>query len=120
MIDRNEVWFSHILVVVGIVGLGGPAVLLANATFYGQSIFLSLSLSSCCHILNYQAIAWKNQDDYERGGYKMLVNTHKEVRVLIVLPPSSLLTFDGSKCQVWRFDILYLFCSWGLFPMHQA
>eukprot|EP00009_Paramoeba_aestuarina_P002169 CAMPEP_0201515150 /NCGR_PEP_ID=MMETSP0161_2-20130828/6803_1 /ASSEMBLY_ACC=CAM_ASM_000251 /TAXON_ID=180227 /ORGANISM="Neoparamoeba aestuarina, Strain SoJaBio B1-5/56/2" /LENGTH=260 /DNA_ID=CAMNT_0047911899 /DNA_START=41 /DNA_END=820 /DNA_ORIENTATION=- len=27
---------------------------------------------------HFHAIAWKNQDDYERGGYKMLVNTDRE------------------------------------------
>lgn len=40
--------------------------------------FISFFLSICLHLV--QAIAWKNQDDYERGGYRMLVNTHKEVR----------------------------------------
>jgi len=27
---------------------------------------------------HFMSIAWKNQEDYERGGYKMLVNTNKE------------------------------------------
>lgn len=66
------------------MGLRRIVVLLADASLYGsmsqeEECLSFLSFSRFVNIL-FQAIAWKNQDDYERGGYKMLVNTHKEVR----------------------------------------
>ena len=62
---------------------------------------------------HFQAIAWKNQEDYERGGYKMLVNTNRDVCKSLFYVKESLTKLKKQLQQVagvaFRYSVPLLF-----------